>query len=182
MRGGARYHMDCTVSLSGQHYCIFLPVREGKIRRNGVAALPGQTFYLPGNGHIYSDVDDSGVRYYRLRQKWALENGEMREIEQPYHYLGLASHYRGILKADDGTHDSKTPLRLLDRVDGKKNRGKNRGRRRRAHPPCRPAPALRQRSTTGERQHLHRPVAAHPEQGRQNRLGENQLSARHPGL
>jgi hypothetical protein len=120
VRGGARYHMDCTVSLSGQHYCIFLPVREGKIRRTGVAALPGQTFYLPGNGHIYSDVDDSGVRYYRLRQKWALENGEMREIEQPYHYLGLASHYRGILKADDGTHDSKTPLRLLDRVDGKK--------------------------------------------------------------
>lgn len=120
VRGGARYHMDCTVSLSGQHYCIFLPVREGKIRRTGVAALPGQTFYLPGNGHIYSDVDDSGVRYYRLRQKWALENGEMREIEQPYHYLNLASHYRGILKTDDGTRDTKTPLHLLDQVDGKK--------------------------------------------------------------
>ena len=108
VRGGARYHMDCTVSLSGQHYCIFLPVREGKIRRTGVAALPGQTFYLPGNGHIYSDVDDSGVRYYRLRQKWALENGEMREIEQPYHYLNLASHYRGILKTDDGTRACST--------------------------------------------------------------------------
>lgn len=40
--------------------------------------------------------------------------------EQPYHYLGLASQYRGILKADSGAHDRKTPLRLLERIGGKK--------------------------------------------------------------
>ena len=117
--GGTRYFIDCTVSLNDQHYCLFLPVNEGKIRRLGAAGLLGQTFYFPGNGYAYSDVDDSRSRYYRARQKWILRDGAMQEIEQPYHYLGLTSHYRGIL-APDGTHDQKTPLRLTDRIDGNK--------------------------------------------------------------
>ena len=66
--GGTRYFIDCTVSLNDQHYCLFLPVNEGKIRRLGAAGLLGQTFYFPGNGYAYSDVDDSRSRYYRTRQ------------------------------------------------------------------------------------------------------------------
>ena len=117
---GARYHIDCSVGASGDYHCLFLNAAQGKIRRTNVAGLPGQTFYIPGNGAIYSDTDDSNSRYYRVRQKWTLHNGEIQENEQPYHYLGLASQYRGILKADSGAHDRKTPLRLLKRIGGKK--------------------------------------------------------------
>lgn len=117
---GARYHIDCSAGASGDYHCLFLNAAQGKIRRTNVAGLPGQTFYIPGNGAIYSDTDDSNSRYYRVRQKWTLHNGEIQENEQPYHYLGLASQYRGILKADSGAHDRKTPLRLLERIGGKK--------------------------------------------------------------
>lgn len=116
--GGVRYHIDCAVSLRGEHYCIFLPASEGKIRRIGVAGLLGQSFYLPGNGHVYSDVDDKRSRYYRVRQKWALRDNAMHEIEQPYHYLGLASQYRGMLKSDSKTHDHDTPLQLTAQAGG----------------------------------------------------------------
>ena len=117
---GARYHIDCSAGASGDYHCLFLNAAQDKIRRTNVAGLPGQTFYIPGNGAIYSDTDDSNSRYYRVRQKWTLHNGEIQENEQPYHYLGLASQYRGILKADSGAHDRKTPLRLLERIGGKK--------------------------------------------------------------
>jgi len=102
---GARYHIDCSAGASGDYHCLFLNAAQGKIRRTNVAGLPGQTFYIPGNGAIYSDTDDSNSRYYRVRQKWTLHNGEIQENEQPYHYLGLASQYRGILKADSDAHD-----------------------------------------------------------------------------
>lgn len=117
--GGTRYNIDCTVSLSGQHYCLLLPTAD-KIRRSGVAGLFGQAFYLPGNGHVYSDVDDSSSRYYRARQKWSVQDGAMLETEQPYHYLGLASSYRGQYDPEHGSHDKQIPLHLTDRAGGNK--------------------------------------------------------------
>ena len=171
---GARYHIDCSAGASGDYHCLFLNAAQGKIRRTNVAGLPGQTFYIPGNGAIYSDTDDSNSRYYRVRQKWTLHNGTALPLPRPCQPIPRHPQSR------QRRARPQNPAASAGAHRRQKNRGKNCSGRAATPPPRRPEPALCQRRTTGRQRPLRRPVAAHPKQRRQNRLGENQLPARHP--
>ena len=103
--GGATYRIDCSTGMSDDFYCLFQP---GGAARDDAAALSGRDYYLPGNGYVYTDYDDSGSSYYRKRQKWALDGKTFKEVAQPYYYLGLDSTYHGNYENKDA------PLTLTD--------------------------------------------------------------------
>ena len=103
--GGATYRIDCSTGMSDDFYCLFQPAGAA---RDDAAALSGRDYYLPGNGYVYTDYDDSGSSYYRKRQKWALDGKIFKEVAQPYYYLGLDSTYHGNYENKDA------PLTLTD--------------------------------------------------------------------
>ena len=108
--GGATYRIDCSTGMSDDFYCLFQPAGAA---RDDAAILSGRDYYLPGNGYVYTDYDDSGSSYYRKRQKWALDGKTFKEVAQPYYYLGLDSTYHGNYENKDA------PLTLTDN-SGKK--------------------------------------------------------------
>lgn len=103
--GGATYRIDCSTGMSDDYYCLF---QHANAARTGAPALRGRDYYLPGNGYVYTDYDDSGSSYYRKRQKWALDGKAFKEIAQPYYYLGLDSTYHG------GYENKNATLTLTD--------------------------------------------------------------------
>ena len=103
--GGATYRIDCSTGMSDDFYCLFQPAGAA---RDDAATLSGRDYYLPGNGYVYTDYDDSGSSYYRKRQKWALDGKTFKEVAQPYYYLGLDSTYHGNYENKDA------PLTLTD--------------------------------------------------------------------
>ena len=103
--GGATYRIDCSTGMSDDFYCLFQPAGAA---RDDAATLSGRDYYLPGNGYVYTDYDDSGSSYYRKRQKWALDDKTFKEVAQPYYYLGLDSTYHGNYENKDA------PLTLTD--------------------------------------------------------------------
>ena len=103
--GGATYRIDCSTGMSDDFYCLFQPAGAA---RDDAAILSGRDYYLPGNGYVYTDYDDSGSSYYRKRQKWALDGKTFKEVAQPYYYLGLDSTYHGNYENKDA------PLTLTD--------------------------------------------------------------------
>ena len=114
--GGATYHVDCSEGMSDDYACDFY--REGSARTDA-PVLAGQDFYIPGNGYVYTDYDDSGSSYYRKRQKWVLVGNAFKEVPQPYYYLGLDSAYHGDDNQATGILDKKATLTLMG-DDGKK--------------------------------------------------------------
>ena len=114
--GGATYRIDCSAGMSDDYHCLFQ--REGSARADA-PTLGGQDYYLPGNGYVYTDYDDSGSSYYRKRQKWELAGNTFKEVPQPYYYLGLDSAYHGDDNQATGTLDKKATLTLMG-DDGKK--------------------------------------------------------------
>ena len=108
--GGATYRIDCSTGMSDDFYCLFQPAGAA---RDDAAILSGRDYYLPGNGYVYTDYDDSGSSYYRKRQKWQLDGSTLQEETQPYYALDLASTYRGLGQNQDA------PLELHD-ADGKR--------------------------------------------------------------
>lgn len=103
--GGATYRIDCSTGMSDDFYCLFQPAGAA---RDDAAILSGRDYYLPGNGYVYTDYDNSGSSYYRKRQKWALDGKTFKEVAQPYYYLGLDSTYHGNYENKDA------PLTLTD--------------------------------------------------------------------
>ena len=103
--GGATYRIDCSTGMSDDFYCLFQPAGAA---RDDAAILSGRDYYLPGNGYVYTDYDDSGSSYYRKRQKWALDGKTFKEVAQPYYYHGLDSTYHGNYENKDA------PLTLTD--------------------------------------------------------------------
>ena len=114
--GGATYHVDCSAGMSDDYACDFY--REGSVRADA-PVLAGQDFYIPGNGYVYTDYDDSGSSYHRKRQKWVLAGNTFKEVPQPYYYLGLDSAYHGDDNQATGILDKKATLTLMG-DDGKK--------------------------------------------------------------
>ena len=112
-RGGDTYHVDCQKYNNDglESYCRFLP--GGKQDQNA-ASLAGRDYYIPGNGYVYTDYDDSGSSHYRKRQKWELDGKDFKEIKQPYHYLGIDSVYEGMNQSTADELDKKATLTLTD--------------------------------------------------------------------
>ena len=111
--GGDTYHVDCQKYNNDglESYCRFLP--GGKQDKNA-ASLAGRDYYIPGNGYVYTDYDDSGSSHYRKRQKWELDGKDFKEIKQPYHYLGINSAYEGMNQSTADELDKKATLTLTD--------------------------------------------------------------------
>ena len=55
----------------------------------GDNTLNGETYYIPGNGYIYTDTRAN--LFYQTRSKYVLQDGKLSKIKQPYQYIG-ASH------------------------------------------------------------------------------------------
>ena len=79
----AQYVVECDWGMSGDPSCSF--------NANGQdgAMLGGDTFYVPGNGYIYSA--SAANAYYPMRTKWALRGNDAQEIKQPYYAVGIHS-------------------------------------------------------------------------------------------
>ena len=97
--------------MSDDYGCDFLS--EG-INLNNSTALEGQDFYIPGNGYVYTDFDSSGGSLHRKRQKWAFDGKDVKEVAQPYYYLGIKSTYHGDDNDSTGKLDKKATLALTD--------------------------------------------------------------------
>ena len=108
--GGETYHVYCSTGMSDDYGCNFLS--EGSNLDNTVG-IAGQDFYIPGNGYVYTDFDDSGSSHYNKRQKWELDGKDFKEIKQPYYFLGIHSAYEGMQSTADGL-DKKATLTLTD--------------------------------------------------------------------
>ena len=110
---GDTYHVDCQKYNNDglESYCRFLP--GGKQDQNA-ASLAGRDYYIPGNGYVYTDYDDSGSSHYRKRQKWELDGKDFKEIKQLYHYLGIDSAYEGMNQSTADGLDKKATLTLTD--------------------------------------------------------------------
>ena len=109
--GGETYHVYCSTGMSDDYGCDFLS--EGSNLDN-IVGIAGQDFYIPGNGYVYTDFDDSGISHYRKRQKWELDGKDVKEIKQPYHYLGINSAYEGMNQSTADGLDKKATLTLTD--------------------------------------------------------------------
>ena len=109
--GGETYHVYCSTGMSDDYGCDFLS--EGSNLDN-IVGIAGQDFYIPGNGYVYTDFDDSGISHYRKRQKWELDGKDFKEIKQLYHYLGIDSAYEGMNQSTADGLDKKATLTLTD--------------------------------------------------------------------
>ena len=109
--GGETYHVYCSTGMSDDYGCDFLS--EGSNLDN-IVGIAGQDFYIPGNGYVYTDFDDSGSSHYRKRQKWELDGKDFKEIKQPYHYLGINRAYEGMNQSTADGLDKKATLTLTD--------------------------------------------------------------------
>ena len=115
---GARYTLECSdyelpVCRLAPADGTFPPAPEREMQCTGDT--------IPGNGYLYSD-SDSGDRYFRAREKWALKDDVVLNIEQPYYYLGVDTTYKGRWHYDeDNDPESRAePLKLTDRIGGDK--------------------------------------------------------------
>ncbi len=113
---GPRFAVLCSSGMSDDYFCLWLPADAivGADARKA-PGIGGQTFYMPGNGFVYAISDSAGSSYTEHhREKWALVDGQFKEVEQPYYYIGREnSVYQGRRGTDD--YDiRKKPLTLTD--------------------------------------------------------------------
>lgn len=104
------YLVYCDDGMSGDPNCTIFPVpADGKAPDETPYSedrtLNGETYYLPGDGTVYTDTYAN--LYYQTRSKYTLKDGKLHEVEQPYHYIGEDS------KAENDF--------TLDGLDGKKH-------------------------------------------------------------
>jgi|CXWL01.1.fsa_nt_gi hypothetical protein len=51
-----------------------------------VGSFSGEHLIVPGNGYLY--VVRATNRSFEGREKWAIEGGELKEVKQPFYYVG----------------------------------------------------------------------------------------------
>ena len=104
------YFFYCDEGMSADPSCTIFPVpADGKAPDETPSdenrTLNGETYYLPGDGNVYTDTKAN--LYYQTRSKYTLKDGKLHEVEQPYYYIGEDS------KANNDF--------TLDGLDGKKH-------------------------------------------------------------
>ncbi|EHM52485.1 hypothetical protein [Cardiobacterium valvarum] len=107
------YFVYCDQGMSGDPNCTIFPVpADGKAPTETAydenRTLNGETYYLPGDGTVYTDTRAN--LYYQTRSKYTLKGDKLDEVIQPYHYIGVDS------KAENTF--------TLDGLDGKKHKVK----------------------------------------------------------
>ena len=99
--------------MSGDPSCTIFPVpADGKAPTETTydknRTLNGETYYLPGDGTVYTDTHAN--LFYQTRSKYTLKGDKLDEVIQPYQYIGVDS------KAESAF--------TLDGLDGKKHKVK----------------------------------------------------------
>lgn len=84
------YLMDCDEGMSGDPSCTIYPA-TAKTAPDPTEdnTLAGEQYYIPGNGYIYTDTDSN--MFYETRSKFLLKGEKLKEIVQPYQYIGIDS-------------------------------------------------------------------------------------------
>lgn len=67
-------------------FIIYLQTKEGLIKAGSIG---GQELVVPGNGYIY--VSGSSNDYFNRRRKYVIEEMKLKEVTQPFYYVGLRS-------------------------------------------------------------------------------------------
>ncbi len=65
----------------------YLIYKEGKEKEAPLDVLYGYELYIPGNGYLYTAGHVNS--FFDLRQKYKVEKDSIREIQQPYKYVGI---------------------------------------------------------------------------------------------
>ena len=107
------YFVYCDDGMSGDPSCTIFPVpADGKAPTETTydknRTLNGETYYLPGDGTVYTDTQAN--LFYQTRSKYTLKGDKLDEVIQPYQYIGVDS------KAESAF--------TLDGLDGKKHKVK----------------------------------------------------------
>ena len=101
------YLLQCDEGMSADPNCTIFPagdnIPDGPYY--GDNTLNGETYYIPGNGYIYTDTRAN--LFYQTRSKYVLQDGKLSKIKQPYQYIGVNSKAQNSFK--------------LDGLDGKKH-------------------------------------------------------------
>ena len=88
------YFVYCDDGMSGDPNCTIFPApADGKapdeVPYDENSTLNGETYYLPGDGTVYTDTHTN--LYYQTRSKYTLKGDKLDEVIQPYHYIGVDS-------------------------------------------------------------------------------------------
>ncbi len=84
---------------------------EGGADDGYVGSVSGEHLIVPGNGFLY--VIRSTNRSFEGREKWAIEDGELKEVKQPFYYVGIQTP---TLKALELHADTKAQSAVIARV------------------------------------------------------------------
>lgn len=94
-----RYFIDFDPGASADPGFIITDQKSGKL----VGSIGAESLAIPGNGFIYAT--GRANRMHLERQKFAIRDGKLVEVEQPFSYVGLRSK-------------AKVELKLLAKKDG----------------------------------------------------------------
>lgn len=76
-----------------------------------VGSVSGEHLIVPGNGFLY--VIRATNRSFEGREKWAIENGQLKEVTQPFYYVGIETP---TLKALEFRAEASEQSTILARV------------------------------------------------------------------
>jgi hypothetical protein len=86
-RLGKYFLVSCNSGGSADYACVFQAVQEGPPAP--LSQVPGMRFEIPGDGCVYASGHNNTM--FNLRRKLCLDGDQLREIDQPFHYVGLKS-------------------------------------------------------------------------------------------
>jgi hypothetical protein len=94
-----RYFIDFDSGPSADPAFVITEEKTGKL----IGSIGGESIVIPGNGFLY--ISGRANRLHQEQGKFAIRDGKLVEIEQPFSYVGLKSK-------------AKVPLKLLAKKDG----------------------------------------------------------------
>jgi hypothetical protein len=86
-RSGRYFFVACDSGGSADFGCTFAAV--GSTDDAGRSRLPGLRFEIPGDNCVY--VSGHNDTMFNLRRKFCLDGDRLKEVKQPFHYVGLRS-------------------------------------------------------------------------------------------
>jgi len=95
----ARYLVDFDSGPSADPAFVITDEKTGVV----LGSIGGESLIIPGNGFLY--VSGRANNLHQAQAKYAIRDGKLVEIEQPFSYVGLKSK-------------AKVPLKLLAKKDG----------------------------------------------------------------
>ena len=94
-----RYFIDFDSGPSADPAFVVTDEKSGSV----LGSIGGESLIIPGNGFLY--VSGRANNLHQAQAKYAIRDGKLVEIEQPFSYVGLKSK-------------AKVPLKLLAKKDG----------------------------------------------------------------